>query len=561
MRHSLQRMRSSVWLAGLAAWWLATAAWAQHQAFERTPIDAYVAQPDEAFQWKVVSDQSSAAGRSLVIEFVSQNWLTEQEVNRTTWKHWLTVAVPPATRSSTALLWIGGGSNRNEAPSGPDGRLQTIARASNTLVAEVKMVPNQPLEFHGDGVPRTEDDLIAYTWNQFLETGDPRWPARNAMVKAAVRAMDVLQLLADQDDALPPLERFVVAGASKRGWTTWLTGAMDPRVRAIAPIVIDVLNVEPNIRHHFAAYGFWAPAVGDYVEHGITQKIGHPRMPDLIRLVDPYAYRQRLTMPKLILNAAGDQFFPPDSSHYYYDSLPGPKLIRYVANDDHSLKRGNALQTLIAWYVAILQERPLPEVSWQLNDDGMLSIRSDQQPIAARLYWCHNPSARDFRLETIGPAFQARELSPAARMDVPLDTKDQGWTAHFVELEYDVGAESPLVISTEVFILPDVLPFVDKRPDLPPSITVRCRMPAERLRVLASPQIPPPVAERVQDLRLDTETTSPDAMAVVYVNWVPVGRFEASGEAVAAWLSSLGAQQLEFRLESGRPEFARVDAP
>ena len=36
----------------------------------------------------------------------------------------------------------------------------------------------------------------------------------------------------------PPLEvsKFVVAGASKRGWTTWTTGAVDPRVVGIEPV-------------------------------------------------------------------------------------------------------------------------------------------------------------------------------------------------------------------------------------------------------------------------------------------------------------------------------------
>ena len=44
---------------------------------------------------------------------------------------------------------------------------------------------------------------------------------------------------------------------------------MDKRVVAIVPIVIDLLNVVPSFKHHWAAYGFWAPAVGDYEAMGI----------------------------------------------------------------------------------------------------------------------------------------------------------------------------------------------------------------------------------------------------------------------------------------------------
>ncbi len=136
--------------------------------------------------------------------------------------------------------------------------LSQVALATKSVVAELKMVPNQPLVFHGDGVPRKEDDLIAYTWDQFLKTGDERWPARLPMVKSVVRAMDTVEALFNaDDDETHRVSEFVVAGGSKRGWTTWMTAAVDKRVVAMMPIVIDVLNVDVSMRHHYSAYGFW----------------------------------------------------------------------------------------------------------------------------------------------------------------------------------------------------------------------------------------------------------------------------------------------------------------
>ena len=39
-------------------------------------------------------------------------------------------------------------------------------------------------------------------------------------------------------------------GASKRGWTTWLVGAVDPvRVKGIVPIVLDAINFVA-VEHH-----------------------------------------------------------------------------------------------------------------------------------------------------------------------------------------------------------------------------------------------------------------------------------------------------------------------
>ena len=47
-------------------------------------------------------------------------------------------------------------------------------------------------------------------------------------------------------------ERFTVAGASKRGWTTWLVGAMgDPRVVSIIPVVAPVGNIVEQMNEQF----------------------------------------------------------------------------------------------------------------------------------------------------------------------------------------------------------------------------------------------------------------------------------------------------------------------
>lgn len=37
-----------------------------------------------------------------------------------------------------------------------------------------------------------------------------------------------------------------------------------------------------------------------------------------------------MTMPKLLINAGGDEFFMPDDNHYFWDDLPGPKYFRYA---------------------------------------------------------------------------------------------------------------------------------------------------------------------------------------------------------------------------------------
>lgn len=434
-----------------------------------TALDEYVAQPDSAYRYEIVRRVEMPNGTAWVIDLVSQNWLTTNEVDRTEWRHWLTIFRPRNCQSDTAMMFVTGSSNEKPAPDAVEPRIVAIATATGSVVAELKMVPNQPLIFHNDGQPRVEDDLIAYTWDQFLKTGDVKWPAQLPMTKSVVRAMDTVQTVLTQDEKTLSVEKFVVTGASKRGWTTWLTASVDPRVVAIAPIVIDVLNVDVSMQHHYASYGFWAPAIDDYVHHKIMERRGSQNYPKLLQLVDPFAYRDRLQMPKCVINATGDQFFCPDSSQFYFDQLPGENHLCYVPNSEHSLKETNALDSLIAFHYSVVHQVERPKLEWEHHAAGHWTIRCrDLAPGHSlknvTLWQTHNPSARDFRVDTIGRNYTSRELEADANgvYTVQLATPDSGWTAAFIQAEFDIGAPTPLRISTPVTILPLELPHGDK---------------------------------------------------------------------------------------------------
>lgn len=522
----------------------------------KTAIDQYVAAPDDAYSWKVVSEKSTDGLKTVVIDMVSQTWRDSSEVDRPQWQHWITVSVPEKAKSNVGMLFIGGGSNGREPPTGPSEIVQAIARSTGSVVAELRMTPNQPLVFHNDGQRRTEDDLIGYTWDQYLKTGDPTWPARNPMIKGAVRAMDTVEALTEQEyGAAGVVDQFVVAGGSKRGWTTWLTGAVDQRVKAIIPIVIDVLNLKESVRHHFAAYGFWAPAIGDYVQHRIPQRRDHPRMPQLHELVDPFSYRHRLTMPKFIVNAAGDQFFPPDSSRYYFDHLSGVKLLRYVPNADHSLDGSDALESITAFYALVLAGQSAPEFDWTNEHDGRIEVVADDSPKEVRLWHATNPAARDFRMETLGPQYQSEVLQDlgGGRFVGEVASPDEGWTAYFVELTYEVLGGMPLKLTTDVGIIPDRLPYADKDPTLPTTVTVQCTCPdgetADRVQQAAKGAEIPGVEGEIH-CAVHGDKQSDDGVRLA-VNWKPAGRIEMSALAVTKWLKTMGCNGFAYRMESG----------
>ena len=429
---------------------------------KKTPLDLYVAQPDTTYEWKVENSSEENGMKTTVIRLRSQKWRTEKDVNRTIWEHWLIVSTPPKLKSNKAFMMIAGGGNDGAPPTKADAMTAEIAKATGSMVAELKMIPNQPLIFHNDGVPRKEDDLIGYCWSQFLETGDATWLPRLPMVKSAVRAMDCLQeFSATEAGGGLKVEKFVVAGGSKRGWTTWMTGAADARVAAIVPIVIDVANNDPSLRHHAEVYGFWAMAIGNYYQHNILQRFDHPRMKELYAVVDPYYYRDRLTMPKYVVNASGDQFFVPTSSQFYYDSLQGEKMMRYVPNADHSLKGSDAIQSILAFYELILADKPRPELTWTMEKDGGIVAKSPNPIKSARLWQATNPDARDFRVDTIGKGYQSTDLTAAPDGSFRAQVKEpaKGWTAAYIEVSFATGGTQDLKLSTAVRVLPDKLPF------------------------------------------------------------------------------------------------------
>lgn len=520
---------------------------------QQTALDAYVQRADPSFSWKVVSAKSAQGMNQVVLEMTSQNWLTPDKVNRTQWQHWMVLAYPDKVRSNIGFLMIGGGSNDDPAPAGPDARTLQIAQATGTLVAELKMVPNQPLIFHNDGQPRKEDDLIGYTWDQYLKTADPEWTARNAMVKSAVRAMDAMtEYMASDAGGKQTVNQFVVAGGSKRGWTTWLTGAVDSRVVGIIPIVIDVVNVDTSMRHHFAAYGFWAPAIGNYIQHSIMQRMDHPRLKDLYALEDPFSYRDRLTMPKYVINAAGDQFFLPDSSQFYWNQLKTEKGLRYIPNTDHGLKDTDVAESIIAFYSLILAKKSLPDFKYSVGNDG-ITIEAKDRPVELRLWQANNPEARDFRMETLGKKYvsESLQLNADGKLTVQLPKPAKGWTAYFVEATYDVQAPTKLKLTTGIQVIPNTLPFAGKNPSLATTLTVVAH---------ATEQAPVnEIEQAVEALKKLGRFPNPDTVKVrvegdrCYVNWSgDLNKLQAEAGGLAKYLQERGCRTVHFQIESGK---------
>jgi len=207
---------------------------------QETILDEYVNRPDSTWSLTHHYTIDEDGYTTYILELYSQTWRSTDDVDRAHWQHWVNIVVPDNATQNKALLLIGGGSNGGSVPTSADETLASLALLSNSVVIDVRMIPNEPVQFTDETFTRSEDAIIAYSWDKYLNTGDTDWPLQLPMVKSVVKAMDGVQQFFDEELQLGNLvEEFVLIGGSKRGWTTWLTAVVDDRVHSIMPAVFD----------------------------------------------------------------------------------------------------------------------------------------------------------------------------------------------------------------------------------------------------------------------------------------------------------------------------------
>ena len=410
----------------LALGLLATASWAD--------LEGYVRKPEAEFGWrlkeKIESQQSG--GRIYDLHFVSQTW------QENTWQHQLQVYQPRnVAPNSTMFLWVTGGSPRSSYVAlGLE-----LARKINAPVAFLYNIPNQPLLES----KLSEDDLIAETFVRYLKTKDENWPLLLPMVKSVVKAMDVLQEFSKGEWG-EPINGFIVSGASKRGWTTWLTAAIDPRVRAIAPVVIDTLNIRAQMPRQLKAFGAYSTRLTPYTSRGLVPIPETPEGQRLLSMVDPWAYRERLTMPKLIVNGTNDFYWATDALNLYWNELSGNKWIVYVPNAGHDLRRQDKpesdqltdlVNSLAAFSRYQITGRSMPNLTWKhetVNGKLRLTIDATPPPMGARL-WVAETRSQDFRIAK----WRAESVTLSDHSVIgEVTPPEKGHLAFYGELDYEI---------------------------------------------------------------------------------------------------------------------------
>mgnify|MGYP003670363379 CR=1 FL=1 len=420
----------------------------------KTALLSYLDNGDATFKWEVKDSFDIGTVKAYDLLLTSQKW------REYTWKHQLTLMVPSEIDHDGSLLFITGGSVTDGMPnwkskekSGSESApMAEIARKNKGIVAILRQVPMQPL-YDGDLV---EDQLISFTLHNYKNDKDLTWPLLFPMVKSAVRAMDAIQEFSTKN-LKKDITRFTVSGASKRGWTTWLTGASDKRVEAIGPMVIDVLNMPVSLDYQLTAWNEYSEQINDYIKLEIPQTVNTVDGNALTEMIDPYSYREKLTMPKIIFIGTNDEYWPVDAIKNYIADIPGENYIHYTPNAGHNLNGGEkALKALSGFWGRTLNKKPYADLETSLTTDtssAALSVASHDENLKAAYLWTADSDDRDFR----------DEKWDSLKLNLPSDGKvmekinfpKKGFKSFYIDMEFSDPNGGTYTLSTRMYLADD----------------------------------------------------------------------------------------------------------
>lgn len=366
------------------------------------------------------------------VSFQSQVW------RGVAWRHELLIKHPHVLGRPdiVAVLLTGGDGGESQQRNA-----QKLADELGIRVAVLTKIPNQPL-FGG----KTEDVLLSYTLDRYRHSGDATWPLLFPMVTSVVRGIDTLQ-----ETLREPHLRVVLIGASKRGWTTYLSAAVERRIIGIVPAVYEMIAMREQVALARERYGKDSEKIRPYTALGLTDALLEPRMATLVSWIDPVGYFPRLTIPKLVLLGANDPYWVVDSVREYWDKLPEPKMLRILPNVGHGvLGEAAAADAIIAFVRMLMNKEKLPSATWRFSSvaDGVAMVTGRGAELLTRCTVWRATSAdtdfRDSRFEVSGceVAKDGREFKSLFSVS-PREN-----TAVFADLE-TVGGGRTVLLSTE----------------------------------------------------------------------------------------------------------------
>jgi PhoPQ-activated pathogenicity-related protein len=487
-----------------------------------TDLTNFVWNNDGAFAWNISTDSPVQGDGYTVynLYLTSTTYLTPEDSSGYLWHHWVQVCIADDMRRDEngqtpdlAFLWNDGGRTKSydRPPGDVDMILRRVCLKSRVISVGIYQIPNQPIVFADDPAhkSRTEDALMAAGWRHVIDAGglDTDWLLRYPMVKAVIKSIDAVQDFVPSlaVDGLTKPERFIVAGASKRGLTANLAGVVrDERVVGVGVVVAPFGGLVEQMNSQWRSTpcpksqtteckGSTSWALQDYVDIGIMPSVLNcPVFGAMYHTIDPLTYQEELAkINKLFIVALNDEFFAPDADRWFYSKIPGEKQLRVVPSD-HALigYQFSAIDGAIQWGLTMITGQPRPTYSYETTADGRTTTLTVDSPyvdqiIDAQVVWTKNNPHRDFRLITCAQesfgclnryaidkwSEKLESAAPGVYKFTMPDPNEGHYSVYFLQVKFDLGidADSPFIVTSGATVLPmNVYPY-------PPCDDATCR--------------------------------------------------------------------------------------
>jgi PhoPQ-activated pathogenicity-related protein len=190
----------------------------------------------------------------------------------------------------------------------------------------------------------------------------------------------------------------------------------------------------------------------------------------LLKLVEPYQFLDKFTMPKLLINATCDEFFVTDSWKFYWDDLQGESYLQYVPNVGHGLHGSYLPDNLVSFYHATITDTRIPDFEWNVDGNSIQAEVDPEADYQIRLWEAVNPEGRDFKSYVIGEEawkMEEIELNESGSYTIPVSIPAQGYKGALVEVVFNPDSEFPLTLTSGTLVTPDTYPFDPFVPVLP----------------------------------------------------------------------------------------------
>ena len=166
-------------------------------------------------------------------------------------------------------------------------------------------------------------------------------------------------------------------------------------------------------------------------------------------------------MPKLIINAANDSYWPLDAMNLYRAGLPGETSVFHAPNAGHSMG-GQEMRVFGAasgWFRRLAAKQSVPQIQLSGSESGQIKIeikgRTDEKISGARL-WIARSATRDFRKSewkaqkiTLPEKGETRTLT----QQIEKGADDMPFTAVFAEIDLPIETSLfPFRLSSDVYI-------------------------------------------------------------------------------------------------------------